>query len=283
MKVRSLRLECRILMDNEGIFMSLSEQRYRSILSMLSKEGTLKTSDLAQALNISDMTVRRDLMTLASRGLLKRIHGGATLDLESRDEYSLHDCIEIKEKKIIAQYVMQCLIELLERCSAPKVIYLDSGSTTMAVARELYCNKSLPPMTLVTHGINIVHLLANNTQHRIYMIGGEVDQNSFSTFGDDTLNMIRHFKVDLFLLGASGFNAEKFTKENYIEISAKQAIMRQSKATWLLLDSCKWQQSNFITARGYHNIHKLFLGPQVDIQKQLIEKYYPLLEIIHCY
>ncbi len=45
--------------------MSLSEQRYQSILSMLSREGTLRTSDLAQALNISDMTVRRDLMTPA--------------------------------------------------------------------------------------------------------------------------------------------------------------------------------------------------------------------------
>lgn len=263
--------------------MSLSEQRYQSILSMLSREGTLRTSDLAQALNISDMTVRRDLMTLAKRGLLKRIHGGATLDLGPKDEYSLRDHTEMKEKKIIAEYVMQRLSELSTQSFAPKVIYLDSGTTVMAVARELCRNKSLPPITLVTHGTNIAYTLANNTQHRLYMMGGEVYQNTYSTFGDDTLNMIRHFKFDLFLLGASGFNAEKFTNDNYIEISVKKAIMNQSQETWLLLDSSKWEQSNFITICGYEDIHKLFLGPEVHPQKKLIEERHPQLEIIHCH
>ena len=67
--------------------MQLAEQRHQRILTQLSRAGSLRTSELALALDISEMTIRRDLLELEAKNLLQRVHGGAVLQLSPQDEY----------------------------------------------------------------------------------------------------------------------------------------------------------------------------------------------------
>ncbi len=263
--------------------MPLAEQRYQRILSELSRKRTLRTSELAALLAISEMTIRRDLKVLEERALLHRIHGGATVDIVPKDIYSqrVHDAIH--DKDMIAGFVVQALINKLMAAVTPQVIYFDSGTTAMAVAEKLCFYKNIPAITIVMHGTNIAYTLANQTHHRLHMVGGEIYQNTYSTFGDDALNTIKRLKFDLFLLGASGFNQEKFTNTNYVEVSIKKAVMQQSKEIWLMLDSSKWQQSDFAAICGYDDIDRLFLGPHPHPEVDLIKQNHPSLEITHCH
>lgn len=267
--------------------MSLSEQRYQKILALLSQNTTLRTSELAVLLGVSEMTARRDLVILEKQGVLKRIHGGAMLSLMAKDAYILRDHDATKEKNTIARHVVHHLLSVLEKKTTPQAIYLDSGTTLMAVAKALCQNQSIPALTMVTHSTNIACTLVEQMRsqrgrHRLHMIGGEIYQNTYSTFGEDALNAINRLKFDYFFLGASGFNDSSFTNINYVEIALKKALMRQSKETWLMLDSSKWQQANFAPICGYADIHKLFLGPDEHPQKTTIQASYPHLEIFRC-
>lgn len=267
--------------------MSLSEQRYQQILTLLSQNTTMRTSELAILLNVSEMTARRDLLILEKQGLLKRIHGGAMSTQMAKDTYSLRNQDATQEKKTIAHHVVNHLISVLENKTTPQAIYLDSGTTLMAVAKTLCQKQLIPPLTLVTHSTNIASTLVEQMQshrsrHRLHMIGGEIYQNTYSTFGEDALNAINRFKFDYLFLGASGFDDTCFTNINYVEIALKRALIRQSKEIWVMLDSSKWQQANFAMICGYSDIHKLFLGPDEHPQKTRIQANYPHLQLFHC-
>ncbi len=260
--------------------MELAEQRYQSLLNLLAQKGTLRTRELALALNVSEMTVRRDLLLLEKKDLLKRVHGGAMLQLPLRDRYVTRDHDATDAKKSIAKMVVKQLADWVDTAHYPKVMYLDSGTTAMAVARELCLHDDLPALRIVMHGVNLAHYLSENSYHHLHLVGGEIYQNTYSTFGNDALNMVAQFNFDLFLLGASGFDHQRFTNTNYVEIAIKQAVIARSRTIWMMLDSSKWQKTDFATICDYAAIDRLFLAPLPHPQEQYILGHYPHLQLV---
>ena len=58
----------------------LKEERHRSIINLLQEKGIIKVSDITNIINVTEMTIRRDLQDLENKGVLQRIHGGAQLN-----------------------------------------------------------------------------------------------------------------------------------------------------------------------------------------------------------
>lgn len=217
----------------------LADHRLNLIMSELSARGECRTRQLAQQFQLSEMTVRRDLAELETRGLLRRVHGGAVM-LNRDVDYARR----LELASLQKQQVGRAATRLLK---SGQTIYLDAGTTAFEMARAI--GQGLPQVThlnIVTHGISIVTELAGRTPYHLQMIGGEVYQNALSTVGPVALTQIAGLKIDLFFMGAGGVDGTQgWSNSNHVEAVVKRAVIARSKSVCAICDSAKWGQQSF--------------------------------------
>ena len=112
----------------------LAEERFSQILALLAEKRTATVQELCEALNVSESTIRRDLLELDRQGRVNKVHGGATLPSSQfrADEPTMEakETLAVSQKNTIAK-AAAALIQ------ADDFVYLDAGSTTLAVARAV--------------------------------------------------------------------------------------------------------------------------------------------------
>ena len=217
----------------------LAEHRMEMIMSELAARGECRTRQLAVQFQLSEMTLRRDLAELESRGLLKRVHGGAVL-LNRDVEYAKRMELGQAQKQRVGHAATRLL-------KSGQTVYLDAGTTAFEMARAIA--QGLPQVThlnIVTHGISIVGELAGKTPYTLQLIGGEVYQNALSTVGPVALAQIAQLGIDLFFMGAGGVDGHAgWTNSNHVEAVVKRAVIARSKNVCAICDSAKWGQESF--------------------------------------
>ena len=217
----------------------LADHRLNLIMSELSARGECRTRQLAQQFQLSEMTVRRDLAELETRGLLRRVHGGAVM-LNRDVDYARRLELASMQKQQVGRAATRLL-------KSGQTIYLDAGTTAFEMARAI--GQGLPQVThlnIVTHGISIVTELAGRTPYHLQLIGGEVNQNALSTVGPVALAQIADLKIDLFFMGAGGVDATQgWSNSNHVEAVIKRAVIARSKSVCAICDSAKWGQQSF--------------------------------------
>lgn len=215
----------------------LAEERLSRILELLAERGTLRTTAITGALGVSGATTRRDLDTLAARGLIVKLHGGASL--ASQDQ-------QYRERAATAQDAKSRLAQAALTLIVPgQTVYLDAGTTALALARAL---KRTPHLTrtlrVVTHGLDVAYEL--NGECPLYVVGGEVYGSTFSLTGPDALDTVARYRYDLFFVGCTSIDpASGPTNSNLIEARQKSAIMARAGRSVLIADSAKWGQPGF--------------------------------------
>ncbi|SAK56160.1 DeoR family transcriptional regulator [Caballeronia calidae] len=176
----------------------LAEQRYQYILSELDKHGALAMADLVRALSVSRETVRRDLNTLAERGLVTTTHGGA-LSVDRREPH-----VDVREaENAAAKHAIGVRAAAFVPDGASLII--DSGSTTQAVARALAERHRL---TVYTNDWRIATLLARRNGNRVNVLGGEIADLEDATFGLDTIQQLAQYHADFAFIGAGGITVD---------------------------------------------------------------------------
>ena len=217
----------------------LAEHRLELIMTELSARGDCRTRQLAEKFQLSEMTVRRDLAELETRGLLRRVHGGAVM-LNRDVEYAQRLELGQAEKQQLGRSATRLL-------KSGQTVYLDAGTTALEMARVI-C-QGLPQVThlqIVTHGISIATELAGRTPYQLQLIGGEVYQNALSTVGPAALAQIGELNIDLFFMGAGGVDRDAgWTYSNHVEAVIKRAVIARSKSVVAICDSTKWGQASF--------------------------------------
>ena len=146
----------------------LAEERFAMILDLLAQKRSATVLELCDALDASESTIRRDLTQLDRQGLLKKVHGGATLvgrtvladepPMAAREEQS------VEEKRLIARAAAAMITE-------KDFIFLDAGSTTLALAAAL--EGPALQAAYVTNGIAHARMLVQKGC-RTYLPGGQV-------------------------------------------------------------------------------------------------------------
>lgn len=164
-----------------------SKERHRLILSMLGAKQQVSANDLAEMLNVSRETVRRDLLDLEEAGQINRVHGGAVLpDPSSEEPFRQRMTTQIRAKTEIARKAAG-LIE------PGQTILVDAGTTTALFAREL---AKLSCLTVITNSLDIATTLQGAGKD-VLLLGGRMAADVPATFGELTLSEIRRFRVDL--------------------------------------------------------------------------------------
>lgn len=209
----------------------LSAKRHEIILEMLDRDSIVKVSDLSIELNVTEKTIRMDLMALEEKGLLKRVHGGAIPVGSSADLFPIAERQEkyISEKKKIA-------LKAVESIKDGDTIFLDGGSTMMEIARLLDQRK----VTVITNDLRIGTILAELNKPEFIMLGGMPIGSTTSLYGPLAKDALTNMHVKHLFLGTTGLSLEHgLTVFHTLHAEYKREIMKISERITLCCDSTK--------------------------------------------
>ena len=222
----------------------MNEKRLSNIMSYMRLHQSAMVNDLCAEFNVSDMTIRRDLVQLEQRNQVVRFHGGATVCKEnSAESFQIRLRDSPAEKEEIAQTAAEYL-RILTTEQKPKVIFLSSGSTMYRFAQHI----SIPlSATLVTDNVHVAEVLGSNPSYTVISIGGQLLLPSLNVVGYTAESMIRSFPIDYAFISTSAIDQEgNIYMYNMLESSAFQAIIETAKNVVLLADHTKFDRTNVV-------------------------------------
>ena len=242
----------------------LIDERRQHILELIQKQGRALVSDLSEQLGISQITIRKDLDYLQSKGVIQRSHGGAlriqssTLVDPSLQEKQKHN---FREKERIAAAATKLVEE-------GQCIILDSGTTTTAVAERL---KRFKQLTVITNAVNIAAELAG-TDFEVILVGGTMRKNSFSLVGPLAEDNLEEMHADILFLGVDGFDLEVgITTPNFLESRVNRAMVKAARHVVAVCDSSKFSRRSLSRIVPPGAIHHVITDQNLpkDIQESL--------------
>jgi DeoR/GlpR family transcriptional regulator of sugar metabolism len=212
----------------------LAQQRQTLILEHLGRAGGVRVSDLVQILGVSDMTVRRDLEVLEQRGLLDKVHGGATLRRDgSTDEpgFQAKSVRELVEKDAIGR----CAVELVEPGNA---VAVTAGTTTYTLARHL---AQVPDITVVTNSVPVANVFFEADLGQTVLLTGGLRTVSDALVGPVAVGALHDLHVDLVFMGVHGMDTTAgFTTPNLMEADTNRAMVAAAGRLVVVADHTKW-------------------------------------------
>lgn len=213
----------------------LARQRQEEILERVRLSGGVRVAELVEQLGVSDMTVRRDIEALAAKGLVARVHGGATDPRRrSADEpgFSAKSTLQIREKQAVAR-AAAALVE------AGSSIAVSAGTTTFELAREL---RSIPDLTVVTNSVPVAQLLhETNRKDLTVVLTGGVRTPSDALVGPVAVATLRTLHVDVAFLGVHGMDGRAgLTTPNLVEGETHRALLDCARTRVVVADHTKW-------------------------------------------
>jgi len=177
----------------------LKEERHRNILALLRREGKVVASELSEALQISEDTVRRDLNEMAATGLLQRVHGGA-LAQPAPTVISYHS--RERESNAAKSAIAVVCARLLKQ---DQVIVIDSGTTALRVAQQLAPDFRA---TILTNSVPVLDALSAHSAVEVIGIGGRLFKEARCTVGAQAVAEFRAINADVCILGLNGIHPE---------------------------------------------------------------------------
>ncbi|MER7460669.1 DeoR/GlpR family DNA-binding transcription regulator [Micromonospora sp. NPDC126480] len=220
----------------------LAQQRQTAILELIRQRGGVRVSHLVSRFGVSDMTIRRDLEVLAERGLIDKVHGGATLAGPGSAEepgFAAKSVRQQAEKRAIAERAA-ALVE------PGMAIALSAGTTTAALAGLL---ADVAGLTVVTNSIPVADALYQNPRaDQTVVLTGGIRTPSDALTGPVAEAAIGSLNVDLLFLGVHGMSPRTgFTTPNLLEAGVNRALIAASRRLVVLADHTKWETIGIAT------------------------------------
>jgi DeoR/GlpR family transcriptional regulator of sugar metabolism len=208
----------------------LTTQRKQQILAILKREGQVVAKDVAEAMEVSEDTIRRDLRELALEGLLQRVHGGALPASLAMADFAGRETLTAEGKVAIGRAAAGMV-------RAGQVVILDGGTTARQVARHIPLELKA---TVVSHSPTIALELVNHAEIEVILIGGRMFKHSVVAVGAAAIEVIAGIHADVFFMGVTGVHAKTgLTTGDFEEAAVKRALCRAAAETFVLASSEK--------------------------------------------
>ncbi|MGB8453760.1 MAG: DeoR/GlpR family DNA-binding transcription regulator [Anaerocolumna sp.] len=222
----------------------LTETRLSEILQLLEEKKSITVVELTKRFHASESTIRRDLTLLHNRGMLHKVHGGATsLELGysvKDDDVSLRMDLNREEKIHIAKYAAGLIREY-------DFVYLDAGTTTEIMIDFMEEKNAV----FVTNGIAHAKKLLQRGL-KVYILGGELKASTEAVVGADTIALLDKYHFTKGFWGANGVSiATGFTTPDVNEASVKQKALEQTKNKYVLCDASKFNKISPVCFWGF--------------------------------
>ncbi|TPG04461.1 DeoR/GlpR transcriptional regulator [Rhodanobacter glycinis] len=227
----------------------LVEERRRLIVDLVEQQGRATVEELATRFGTSTVTIRADLDALARGSAIARSHGGALPVAPTTNDTPLN----IKETRWHAQKLRigQAAAKMIQD---GETIILDSGSTTVEIARQIRQMK-FESLTVITNALNIAMELTGMPQIRVMMLGGLLRQTSYSLVGPDAEQALAKLSADRLFLGVDGLDPEVgVTTPDPLEAALNALMIRVSRQTIAVLDASKLGQRSLSVITPIKNL-----------------------------
>jgi DeoR/GlpR family transcriptional regulator of sugar metabolism len=216
----------------------LAAQRQSLILDEVNRLGAVRIADLAAALRVSDMTVRRDLSVLAGAGLVVKVHGGVTAvePTSAAGGAENRPSGQVTSERAAKEAIAAEAIRLVEPGAA---IGVSGGSTTLAFARLLI---DVPGIMVVTNSLPLADVLyAEGREDQTVILTGGVRTASGVLVGPVAVETARHLHVDLTFIGTAGMDEQAgFTSSDLLESELVRVMLEAGGRLVVLADHTKW-------------------------------------------
>ncbi len=217
--------------------MILSE-RQQYIIELLRRHSSVSVAELSKTMQVSEVTIRKDLTQMEQSKLLYRTHGKAVL----LNPFIADRHINEKERNAAAEK-LAISRHAASMISPGESIMIASGTTMHYLAREI---KHTEKLTVVTSAVPVTTILLKEPASEVILLGGAVRQSSLSVVGPYAEKMLENFLCSKLFLGVDGIDFEfGLTTTNLMEASLNRAMMRAAQQTVVLADSSKFGRRGF--------------------------------------
>ena len=209
-----------------------STERHTQLIALLKAQGYCSVSEMSSMLNVTPMTIRRDLRILSEKHIVQVTHGGARFCSSQEDEpdFSVRTHEHLAEKQAIGKRVAELFIQ------EGDVVGIDSGSTMIEVARNL----PDVPLTVVTASLAAANVVARNNRHQLVMLGGVLQHEASCFYSPQAVGALHTLHINkLFLATAGLLIPEGLSCSNLSDAQVKQALINSSHQVILCTDSSK--------------------------------------------
>ncbi len=259
--------------------MSKLKDRENYIMKMLLATGRLSTSEVVEALNVSEATVRRIFVGMENKGKIVRNYGGIILP-RTIPEYSFetHNKEAATEKKIIGKLASTIVED-------GDIIYLDCGTTVFNMTLSLderISKHDIKNITIVTNSMANVLVLTPSISCRVVLIGGMYNGSRRDFSGILTESYLQPFHFTKCFLGADGVSSSMAVTSTEVEISQlNKSVMQRSDQTYILIDKTKFGKNSFISYASLSDVTGIVTDAQPSegiiesLEAPNIKMYYP--------
>jgi DeoR family transcriptional regulator, aga operon transcriptional repressor len=236
--------------------MNLTE-RHQHILSRLKKEGSVNVIDLCNELEVSSVTIRKDLKMLEDRNLLFRTHGGGTLT----NPYTTDR--PVTEKAMIHSSEKLGIGAIAARLIEPNdCILIASGTTVLSLAKNI---QPIGNLTVVTAALNVAMELVQHPGIEVIQLPGIIRKTSSSVTGNYAEDMLNDFSFSKLFLGVDGIDLEfGLTTTNMMEAQLNKKMIAASQKTVVLADSSKFGKRGFGRICGLEDIEQIITDSNIS-------------------
>lgn len=231
--------------------------RRQQILQHLIEQGSVQVAELVEQFGVSAVTIRADLSHFESQGLATRTHGGASLVRTPPQEQGIHekDALNMPLKDSIG-------LRAARLVQAGDNIIVDSGSTTMTLARHLHGCRDV---TVMTNGLNIAWELANAPGVNVLLTGGLLRKHSLSLQGSQAEASLTSYSFDTLFLGVDGLDLQfGLTTHDEGEARLNHRMVERARRVVVLTDASKFGRVSLHRIARLDQIHTVITDPGID-------------------
>ena len=214
---------------------------------VLKERRRVTIEGLAKDLEVSTMTIRRDLRRLADEDIVTLVHGGAVYNEGGAylPALTVREKTMRREKSAIAEYCAQQILE-------GSAVYLDNGSTTVEIADALRGKQNI---AVLSHSLPVLNILSHAKNIQLISVSGIYEPRAKGFFGDLALRMLRQFRIDIAFLGVTAVDADDGVMSAvFYEQALKKVLVERAKKKILAIDHTKIGGSSFLKVCDLHEI-----------------------------
>lgn len=210
--------------------------RHTKILELLTENKKIEVTKLSELLNVSQVTIRKDLIQLENKGLIIREHGFATLN--SSDDINNRLAYHYDIKRRIAKVATESVMD-------GETVMIESGSCCALLALEIARTKK--DITIITNSAFIAEYIRKESNTRIILLGGEYQNESQVMVGPITRKCVESFFVDKLFIGTDGFSeVSGFTGKDYMRSETVRDMAKQANHVIVVTESTKFSQKGVV-------------------------------------
>jgi DeoR family transcriptional regulator, aga operon transcriptional repressor len=247
---------------DSGLKYTSAPERRGRLMLLVEEQGFCAISELSAALEVSEMTVRRDVLRLTNEGKLRSVHGGVTTlaqgALVGSGDYRDRAGRMAGAKRAIAARAATLV-------GPGDIVAIDAGTTALELTRQLVRDQ---PVTVVTQSVPVMAMLLDSPHARMIGLGGELHHETQSLAGPAAISSLANLRVDRLFLAASGITSKGVYCGNDFDAVTKRALIDIADDVVLIADSSKFRSSSMVRVCALTAINRVVMDDGLTAAEQ---------------